>query len=54
MTSVRLSEGVEEGAAKLLTQPKSDVLLLMDLQFTSQQWLDLLLWRVEKAIFSSK
>lgn len=40
--------------AKLLTQPRSDMLLLMDLQFTSQQWRDKLLWRIRQAQQSSK
>lgn len=54
MVSLRVSAGVEEEATKLLLQPKSEILLLMDIQFGSQQWLDLLLWRTEQAAKSGE
>ena len=52
--ALRVSAGVEEEATKLLLKPKSEVLLLMDIQFGSQHWLDLLLWRTEQAVKSGK
>ena len=54
VVSVSVSAGVEEEASKLLCQPKSDVLLLLDVQYGSKQWLDLLLWRTKQAQQSSE
>ena len=54
VTSVRMSIGVEEEISGLLTQPTSDILLLMDVQFTSQKWKDMFLWRVKQSLKSSQ
>lgn len=49
-----MSVGIEEDVTKLLIEPKADILLLMDIQFSSQQWKDLLLWRTRQALNSSE
>lgn len=54
MVCLRMSIGVEEEASKLLTQPKADFLVLMDVQFSSQRWKDMLQWRIKQALKSSK
>ena len=51
--SVSVGAGVEDEAGRILCEPKSDVVLLMDLQFGSQEWKDLLLWRIKQAQKSS-
>jgi len=51
-----MSVGMEEEVSQLLTQlqPRYDLLLLMDIQFSSQQWKDLLLWRIQHALKSGQ
>lgn len=51
---ISMNEGVEEDVAKLLSQPSSHILLLMDIQFSSLKWRDMLLWRTNQAQKSSK
>jgi len=44
-----MGAGVEEQASELLLQPKSDFLVLNNIHFTSTEWRDTLLWRMNKA-----
>lgn len=52
--SVKMNDGVEEEVCGLLSQPTTNILLLMDIQFSSQKWKDMLLWRITQALKSSK
>ena len=49
LISLSMSAGLEEQASELLLQPKSDFLLLSDIHFTSEQWRNTLLWKINKA-----
>ena len=49
MICLPMGAGVEEKASELLLQPQSDFLLLKNVQFTSREWRDRLLWRIRKA-----
>lgn len=46
---LRMSASVEETVTGLLSQPSADVLLLEDIQFTSEQWQRMCLWRGQQA-----
>lgn len=49
-----MGAGLAGKASDLLMQPKSDGLLLMDVQHGPQEWAELLVWRVRRAVTTGK
>ena len=49
-----MGAGLAGKASDLLMQPKSDGLLLMDVQHGPEEWAELLVWRVRHAVTTGR
>ena len=49
---VQMCAGVEDATSPLLSQPKCDCLLITNIDLASQQWLELLPWRMRESAHS--
>ena len=52
MHVVKMCAGVEDLVSQQLSRPKCDCLLVTDLHLASQDWLDLLTWRIKDSALS--